>query len=301
MTGHSSRILIIDDEKMNLKALSELLREEYVLVLAKSGAEGLKRAREEPQPDLILLDVIMPGMDGYQVIRELKHQEQTNHIPVIFVTALNSREEEEKGLKLGAVDYISKPFSPPIVKMRVRNYLQLVHKFKLLEQKAKLDGLTEIPNRGSFEESFQKELHRAARNGSPLSVAMLDIDFFKQFNDNYGHQMGDEALQKVARTVSSGLKRPADLVARYGGEEFVLLMPETPAAAARMLGEQVRSAVQELQIPHAYSEIARYLTVSVGVASLAAQDEGSPEELLTRADKNLYQAKQEGRNRVVGD
>jgi diguanylate cyclase (GGDEF)-like protein len=301
MIKDSFRILIVDDEKINLKALAELLKDEYVLALAKSGEEGLRRAREDPQPDLILLDVIMPGLDGYQVIRELKHQEQTNHIPVIFVTALNAQEEEEKGLKLGAVDYISKPFSPPIVKMRVRNYLQLVHKYKLLEQKAKLDGLTEIPNRGSFEESFQKEWQRALRSKSPLSVAMLDIDFFKQYNDNYGHQLGDVALQKVASTLRSVLKRPADLVARYGGEEFVLLLPETPSAAALNLAEQIRCAVHELYIAHAYSGIAQNLTVSVGVASMPGETEQSAEELLTRADQNLYQAKQQGRNQVVGD
>ncbi len=301
MKEDKPRILIVDDEKINLKALADLLQDEYTVVLAKSGKEGLQRAREEPQPDLILLDVLMPDMGGFEVIRHLKHDDRTNQIPVIFITALSSAQEEEKGLRLGAVDYITKPFSHPIVKMRIHNYLQMMHKYRLLEQRANLDALTEIPNRGSFEETLEKEWKRATRNQSPLSVAMLDIDFFKQFNDLYGHLAGDEALQKVAGALQKTLQRPADLAARYGGEEFVLLLPETSGESALIVSERVRTEVHDLNIPHSRSRVANYLTVSIGVASMPGYSDTGPETLLDKADKNMYQAKEAGRNRVVGD
>lgn len=294
-----ARILIVDDEKMNLKVLADLLKDEHALVLAKSGEQALKCAFDGASPDLILLDVVMPGMGGYEVLKQLKEDERTKSIPVIFITALGTSEEEELGLNLGAVDYIAKPFSPPIVKMRIRNHLRFVHQYKLLEQLVKLDGLTEIPNRRCFEEVFRKEGMRAARNASPFSVAMIDIDFFKQYNDHYGHAMGDRTLQGVAGALRDSLKRPADLAARYGGEEFVMVLPDTDDLAALAVAERARSAVAELAIPHAFSKAASHVSVSIGVATMRTGDEFLPEALLQLADQNLYRAKQEGRNRVV--
>ncbi|MCF8086071.1 MAG: diguanylate cyclase [Desulfohalobiaceae bacterium] len=301
MTQNKARILIVDDEKMNLKALADLLKDTYTVMLAKSGEQALNLAIDPPQPDLILLDVVMPEMDGYEVIKQLKQDERTNQIPVIFVTTLGSSEDEELGLKLGAVDYITKPVSPPIVRMRIHNYLNLMHKHKLLDQLAHLDGLTEIPNRRCFEEHFHKECSRIARNEGVLSIAMLDIDFFKQYNDYYGHQMGDRALETVAKTMIQSLKRPADLGARYGGEEFVMLLPETNAEGALDVAERVRAAIAALKIPHVTSQVADNITVSIGVTSVQGNCGCSLEKVLEIADHNLYRAKHSGRNRVVGD
>ncbi len=294
-----ARILIVDDEKMNLKVLADLLQHEHSVVLARSGPQALKHAFGANPPDLILLDVMMPEMGGYEVIKQLKDSEQTNNIPVIFVTALDSIEDEELGLKLGAVDYITKPFSPPIVEMRVRNHLRIVHQYKLLDHLAYLDGLTEIPNRRRFEDVFPNECLRAIRSKEPLSIAMADVDFFKQYNDQYGHAMGDRALQAIARVLHNSVKRPADLAARYGGEEFVMVFPQTDRSSALLVAERIRSSVEELKIPHICSGVADHITISIGVATANLNTSSQPEFVLETADRNLYTAKQSGRNRVV--
>ena len=293
------RILIVDDEKMNLKVLAELLKEDYSPVLARDGEQGLQHALSDSPPDLILLDVVMPQMGGYEVIKRLKDNERTKNIPVIFVTSLDSVLDEEHGLKLGAVDYITKPFSPPIVKIRVHNHLRIVHQYKLLDQLAYLDGLTEISNRRRFEEYFQREWVRSARSGTPFSLAMVDVDFFKPFNDHYGHAMGDRALQKIAKALDSVLMRPADLIARYGGEEFVMMLPETDAFAAKGVAERALQKVIELNIPHQYSSVAEYVTISIGLVTTQINGDLTPQTFVAAADKNLYQAKENGRNRVV--
>jgi diguanylate cyclase (GGDEF)-like protein len=242
---------------------------------------------------------MMPEMGGYEVIKYLKNNDKTKDIPVIFVTALKSIEDEEHGFKLGAVDYIIKPFSPPIVKMRIRNHLRIVHQYKLLDQLAHLDGLTEISNRRRFDEVFHKEWARSARNGSPFSLAMIDVDYFKQYNDHYGHAMGDIALQKIAKALDSVLRRPADLIARYGGEEFVMLLPEMDIAAAEIIADRCLQIIIDLNIPHHFSEVADMVTVSIGLATIYIDCATSPQTFLNAADQNLYQAKQSGRNRLV--
>ncbi len=294
-----ARILIVDDEKMNLKVLADLLKDEYSPVLARSGIQALKHALGDSPPDLILLDVVMPEMGGYEVIKILKNTDKTNKIPVIFVTALNSIEDEEHGLKLGAVDYITKPFSPPIVKMRIHNHLRIVHQYKLLDQLAYLDGLTEISNRRRFEEVYKQEWARSSRNNTSFSLAMIDVDFFKQYNDHYGHAMGDITLQKIAKALDNALKRPADLIARYGGEEFVMLLPETGLSAAKIVAERSRQEVVDLKIPHHYAQLSGYVSVSIGLATMHKNSNAEPESFLKTADQNLYLAKQSGRNRVV--
>ncbi len=300
---YKERILIVDDEKINIKILIDLLKDDYSLVLARSGEQALKFSFQSPPPDLILLDVVMPEMGGYEVIKQLKENEITKNVPVIFITALNSVEDEEHGLKLGAVDYITKPFSPPIVKMRIQNHLKFVHQHKLLDKLAYLDPLTEIPNRRRFDDVFQKEFSRACRNGTPLSVGMVDVDFFKQYNDHYGHAMGDRTLQSIATSLAYSLKRPADMVARYGGEEFVIILPETDSYSALQVAERGRNAVLALNIPHLYSKVSESVSISIGIVTfypdkplLSTPSAGA---ILEQADKNLYMAKQNGRNRVV--
>jgi diguanylate cyclase (GGDEF)-like protein len=293
------RILIVDDEKMNLKVLADLLKEDYSPVLARDGEQALLHAFGDLPPDLILLDVVMPQMGGYEVIKQLKNSDRTKNIPVIFVTSLDSVLDEEHGLKLGAVDYITKPFSPPIVKIRVHNHLRIVHHYKLLDQLAYLDGLTEISNRRRFEEYFQREWARSARSGTPFSLAMVDVDFFKPYNDHYGHAMGDRTLQRIAKTLDSALMRPADLIARYGGEEFVMMLPETDAFAAKGVTERALQKIVELNIPHQYSPTADHITVSIGLVTTQIDDSLTPQIFVAAADKNLYLAKENGRNRVV--
>lgn len=293
------RILIVDDEKMNLKVLADLLKEDYSPVLARDGEQALQHAFGDSPPDLILLDVVMPQMGGYEVIKQLKNNDKTNKIPVIFVTSLDSVLDEEHGLKLGAVDYITKPFSPPIVKIRVHNHLRIVHQYRLLDQLAYLDGLTEISNRRRFEEFYHKEWSRSARTGLPFSLAMVDVDFFKPYNDHYGHAMGDRTLQKVAKGLEAVLRRPADLIARYGGEEFVMMLPETDAFAAKSIAERALRKINELNIPHNYSQVAKHISVSIGLVTTRVSDNLTPQAFVSSADKNLYLAKESGRNRVV--
>ncbi|MFO8031870.1 MAG: diguanylate cyclase [Desulfohalobiaceae bacterium] len=292
-------VLIVDDQPANIHALAKLIRDEYQIQAATSGAKALEIARGEHPPDLILLDVMMPEMDGYELCRRLKADEQTNTIPVIFVTARDSAQDEEMGFSLGAVDYISKPFNPTIVRARVKNHMNLKIKTDMLEKLSMQDGLTHIPNRRFFEETLGKEWARATRNGLPLSLVMMDIDNFKAYNDNYGHGAGDECLQHVARALKNALSRPMDLVARYGGEEFVALLPETDAQGAKHVAEGLRSAVQALEIPHEYSETSAQVTISIGVATHSQEKKReSALALQQAADQALYQAKGKGRNQV---
>ncbi|WP_320172044.1 diguanylate cyclase domain-containing protein [Maridesulfovibrio sp.] len=293
-----SKILIVDDERLNLNILSDLLRPDYKVVLAKNGAQAMDRINHEPPPDLILLDVLMPDIDGYEVMRRIKESEQTKNIPVIFITALNSKQDEARGLERGAVDYIRKPFHPPIVKARIKNHLTIARQRKLLEGLANLDGLTEMPNRRSFEMALEKEWRRCQRAGEVLSLVMLDVDCFKQYNDNYGHTSGDDVLRKVARVLLKEAKRPADIAARYGGEEFVIMLPETNAAGGRYISERIRSMIEALDIPHEHSSVNRVLTTSLGGVTLLPSSASDPQDLTVAADSMLYEAKHRGRNQV---
>lgn len=296
-------ILVVDDEPTNIQALGTLLKDEYRIQVANSGEKALSllQAGQRPSPDLILLDIQMPGIDGYEVCRRLKEDPATSGIAIIFVTARDAASDEEHGLNLGAVDYIAKPFSPAIVRARVRTHMRLKRKTDLLEQYARLDGLTGIPNRRHFDELFDKEARRALRDGQPLSVLMIDIDHFKPFNDNYGHGAGDLCLQRVARALTGALLRPADQAFRYGGEEFVALLPGTDATGAADVAEQLRAAVEALAIPHEHASTAALVTLSLGVATLDPGQETASDAqgLLKRADEALYEAKKAGRNRVA--
>lgn len=298
-TKEKRSVLIVDDQPDNIHALGKLIKDEYRIMAATSGARALEIAESDNPPDLILLDVMMPEMDGYEVCRRLKQNEQTNSIPVIFVTAMDSAEDEEKGFNLGAVDYISKPFKPTIVRARIKNQMNLKIKTDMLEKMSMQDGLTEIPNRRFFQENLAREWSRCMRNGLPLSLLIMDIDNFKPYNDNYGHGAGDECLRKVANVIKDTLSRPTDQAARYGGEEFVVLLPETHAAGALHVAEELRAAVQGLGITHEHSPTAPVVTISVGTSTHSAESPmKNKEQLLQLADEALYQAKEAGRNRI---
>lgn len=292
-----SQLLIVDDHPENILLLMESVDEDCAVLVAKDGEKALQQAFRH-RPDLILLDVMMPGLDGFQVCSILKNDERTKQIPVIFITAMRDAEAEEKGLKLGAIDFIRKPINPGVTRVRIRNHLNLQRKTGLLEALSLLDGLTEIHNRRWLDEALTREWMRGRRSGSPLSLAILDIDHFKAYNDSYGHAQGDQCLIRVARELRAGLKRHSDRVARYGGEEFVILAPGTPKDAALHLIGGLVEAVARLRIPHARSSAADYVTISAGVASAVPNDQARATDLLERADVALYRAKSAGRNRV---
>jgi diguanylate cyclase (GGDEF)-like protein len=292
------KVLIVDDSATNRQMLGDLLKTDYTVLLAKNGEEGVDLAQMH-QPDVILLDVMMPEVDGYEVLRRLRDDERTSSLCVVFITGQDSPEEEERGLVEGASDYVTKPLHPMVVKARVALHMQVVRQRRMLETLANIDGLTELPNRRQFDTVLAAEWARSGRTGRPLSVAIIDVDFFKRYNDHYGHAMGDQALQAVARSLRKRIQRPADLVARYGGEEFVVVMPDTPLAGAKELAERLRIGIEGLGIPHKRSSAAICVTVSIGIASTGPEAVTSAEVLMELADGRLYRAKKAGRNRVM--
>jgi len=290
-------LLLVDDEKLNLKLLNGILGSEYTIYTATNGANAINIAKEYT-PDLILLDILMPEMDGYQTLSELKKCDKTKKIPIIFITGLSSSEDEEKGLALHAADYISKPFSGMIVKLRVRNQIQIVNQLRTIERLSMIDQLTNIPNRRSFDERLHIEWNRAIREQMPISLLMLDIDNFKNYNDTYGHQQGDVLLKTVAEILSLSSKRSTDFAARWGGEEFVILLPNTPLPNAVNIAETIRINIENEVIPCADNSTTK-ITASIGVNTLIPTRENSADAFISAADKALYAAKAAGRNKVI--
>lgn len=290
-------VLIVDDDRVNRSVLAELLHPECRVILAKDGASALARLDEDLDVDLILLDVSMPQMDGYEVLRRLRADAHRTHLAVIFITASADAADEERGLSLGALDYLSKPIQPAIVRARVRNHLRLVAQRKELERLAERDGLTGIANRRRFDQAFELAWRRAARLDEALGLAMIDVDHFKQYNDHHGHGAGDEALREIAQCLTNATRRPYDLAARYGGEEFVLLLPGV-VELKRCLDE-LRDEVAALRLEHATSPTAPFVTVSGGGVLARVRGEFRPTLLLEQADALLYEAKRQGRNRVL--
>jgi diguanylate cyclase (GGDEF)-like protein len=292
------RILIVDDVPDNIRVLSRMLAEDRHEIFASTNGREALTIAESFVPDLILLDVMMPGMDGYETCMALKANPLLQSIPVIFVTALGDTDDETRGLSLGAVDYITKPFKEAIVKLRVRTHLELKQQRDLLGRLSSIDGLTGIPNRRAFDDRLDTEWRRAIRVQNQLTLAMIDIDHFKPFNDNYGHVEGDACLRRVAETLDAGANRGEDFMARYGGEEFVLLSGSAEQAGMASLVEKLRAAIEALRIPHCASSVAPWVTVSIGAALCRPTPEMQPTDLVELADAELFTAKRLGRNRV---
>lgn len=292
-------VLVVDDQAANIQLLYALLESDYDVQMAIGGADALHLIDENP-PDLILLDIQMPGISGYDVCSQLKASDLTRHIPIIFVTAQTTSEEETRCLKMGAVDFVAKPFNPEVVKARVRTHAQLKQQSDLLRAMAYIDGLTGLANRRHFGIALEAEWRRCRRNQSPLAALLIDLDHFKQYNDHYGHQAGDACLMAVAQQMAKHSARSHDLLARYGGEEIVFLMPECDLPGAMAKAESMRQSVETMKIEHVKSSTAPTVTVSIGAHSLIPSGEQQPSVLVEIADQQLYRAKAQGRNRVSG-
>lgn len=291
-----AKILIIDDSPTSIRLVSHFVRDMGHVHFATRGDSGLKMAIEL-QPDIILLDVEMPGIDGLETCSLIRNTPELADVPVIFITAHTSVDHEVAGLSAGAVDFIPKPLSEPIVRARVRTHLTLKRQGDQLRELAMRDGLTGIHNRRAFDEQLLIECRRHRRTPGPLSLAIIDIDHFKAFNDFYGHQAGDACLRRVAECIEVSARRPGELAARYGGEEFAVILPNTEREEAARFGEFLRSQVQILALAHEASEFG-LVTISVGLASSRPASELCHEQILAEADAALYRAKAEGRNRV---
>ena len=291
------KLLVVDDQAANIQALYHAFAEDHQVFFATGGAQAIKLCREK-QPDLVLLDIVMPEMDGYEVCAALKADKDTRDIPIIFVTGETDEGAETRGLDAGAVDFITKPINPKIVRARARTHITLKRQSDHLRSLSLLDGLTGIPNRRCFDERLEMEWRRAFRNARPLSLLMVDVDHFKRFNDHYGHAEGDQCLQHVAQALSYTLTRPGDLVARYGGEEFVCLLPETECSGAVAVAQMLERRVRDLSLAHANSPSDQVVTVSIGVACLDGRKPLSAPDLVRLADAQLYRAKEAGRGRV---
>ncbi len=321
-------ILIIDDSPDDRLLLQSILEstgygDVYVADSARAAFQllGIDQSGSRPlSVDLILMDIMMPEMDGIEAVRQIKAVDQFREIPIIMVTAKSDPVDLQLAFAAGAMDFICKPLNKVELLTRVRSVLRLVHEInrrkaretELLEvmrqleeanhmllRLSRLDGLTGVTNRRQFDDYLDQEWRRALRENMPLSLVMLDIDGFKDYNDAHGHQAGDECLKQVAGAISRALNRPGDLVARYGGDEFVMILPGTPAEGAMRVAETMREKVQSLGLSRSNRSVEERVTISLGVATFYPTRDTSPSVLVAAADQALYQAKQSGRNRVA--
>ena len=319
-------VLVVDDISENLDLLCSLLsRKGFQVDRATSGNMALTMIQQS-SPELVLLDICMPQMDGYEVCQALKLNPETKDIPVIFISALDEVLDKVKAFKVGGVDYITKPFHTAEVIARVDLHLSLRRLQKQLEAQndllrqevsdrlaaeaalqaankelqrlAHLDGLTQVANRRSFDNCLAQEWRRLAREQQPLSLILCDVDFFKSYNDSYGHQAGDDCLRNIAGVISAVLKRPSDVVARYGGEEFAIILPNTPPEGATHVAKEIRAALQAMEITHVGSEVSQFVTLSIGIATSIPDASILPMTIVAEADQALYKAKLEGRDRI---
>jgi len=290
-------ILIVDDEKTNLLMLNKILSPKYTVFTAMSGEEALERIKNITL-DLILLDIMLPGISGFDILRQLKMDPATRSIPVIIISGLTSEGDEEKGLLMGAVDYITKPFKTAIVLARVNAHLQIVRQMRMIERLGLVDPLTDMPNRRCFDDHISIEWRRSLRAGSPLSLLIIDADKFKDYNDTWGHPQGDVLLKTLSRVFLSAARRSGDLAARIGGEEFCILLPDTTLQAALRVAEDIRSEIENLNIFSTDGVTETKITVSIGVGCCIPGTGIQMADFINETDKKLYRAKEMGRNLV---
>lgn len=298
MSDSRQTVLIVDDLPVNQLFAAAVLDCECSVICAGNETEALQQASEK-LPDLILLDAQMPGIGGFEVCRQLKSNPLTASIPVIFLTALNSHTEEARGLEMGAIDYITKPFSAPVLRARVRNHLKLVRQHERLERIAQCDGLTGIANRRTFDAFLEHHWQHQLTLQRPLALLMIDVDHFKAYNDSLGHLNGDHCLRQIAQALDALRTRSNHMVARFGGEEFACVLPDIEIAGALQVAERMREAVHNLHLRHPKSATCEWVTLSIGAAAMIPQPELSVQLLLRHADTALYAAKHNGRDRVM--
>jgi diguanylate cyclase (GGDEF)-like protein len=331
MTGNDmadrADILIVDDTPANLDLLSSMLSEKgYRFRVATSGQRAIAAATSA-RPDLVMLDITMPDMDGYEVCRRLRRDPATADVPVIFISALDAPLDKVRAFEAGGRDYVPKPFHFEEVHARIEHQLsisrlqrrlearneelattnailletsqQLELANRELERLSTTDALTGIANRRQFHTVLDREWRRCRREGAPLSLLMVDVDCFKLYNDTYGHQKGDECLAAVAGAIRGSLQRASDIVARYGGEELVVVLPQLELEPATAVAEQLCAQIRALAIPHAHSTAAPHVTVSIGIASAIPDETSTEGSLISAADAALYEAKRGGRDRAV--
>jgi diguanylate cyclase (GGDEF)-like protein len=313
LAGAAMKILVVDDTPEFRQLLSTMIESlGHTVSLACDGEQAVEVARQE-RPDLVLMDIQMPNKNGYDAAREIVRGQGDEWLPIIFLSASESDQDLEKAIDSGGSDYLLKPVSLVVLGAKInsmrridamrRKLVELTRELEAanreLEAVSRRDALTGASNRGHFDEYLGAELRRAHRAGAPLSLVLVDVDFFKRYNDHYGHQAGDVCLRQIVEALRSACRRPADLIARYGGEEFALVLPDTPLEGAERVAEAARKAVQSRAILHARSGASDCVTISAGVATAAPQKGLAPGQLISNADEALYKAKNLGRNRVV--
>lgn len=292
-------IMVVDDEIANIETIGAILEDEYDIVFARSGEQAIEMAVKNPL-DLILLDIVMPGLDGYETCRRLKQDPQLADVPVIFTTGLHALEDEVQGLSAGAIDYVIKPVQPVSLRQRVGNHVELKRVRDRLVNLTMIDPLTSLGNRRMLECQLDEIVPRLAKTREWLSLTLVDIDFFKQFNDIYGHPAGDSCLRKVAAALNDTMRRGSDFCTRYGGEEFAGVLPATDLDGAMRIAEEMRKTIEALTIPHSGSGVGNVVTISVGVTSFRCGPEPSTALYFEKADTMLYTSKKNGRNQVTG-
>jgi len=291
------KILIVDDSIVQASQLKSILEAEYDITIAQTPEEGLSRASNEDY-SLILLDVVMPGMDGFTLLKKLQEEIITQSVPVILITSLSDVANEQRGLILGAVDYITKPFNPLIVQARVNTHIKLYNYRRQAERQSMTDQLTGVANRRKYDRYSAARWRESVRMQVPFSICMFDIDHFKVYNDTFGHPAGDKVIAAVAKTLSAHLRRSTDFLARYGGEEFVAISTGDHSEKMFEHIKKVRQAIEDLHIPHNPST-SEWVTVSIGGVTVIPPTETKYAFYLQIADTMLYDAKRHGRNRVV--
>jgi len=311
-------VLLVDDQKMIAEGIRRMLESESDIEYHYcSDATRAVETAIELKPTIILQDLIMPNIDGYTLVRSYRENSITANIPIIVLSTKEAPQDKSIAFENGANDYLVKlPEKIEFIariRAHTKAYLTQLERDEAfrklgelqqelqksnseLQKLSRQDGLTGIANRRRFDDFIQKECLRSARDSMPISIILIDIDYFKLYNDNYGHLRGDDCLKKVAGALQMAVQRPADLVARYGGEEFVVVLPSTDTAGAKKIADTLRRTIESLEIPHAYSPLQNFLTISMGIASKVASKENSPADLIEMADKALYEAKHAGRN-----
>jgi diguanylate cyclase (GGDEF)-like protein len=305
ITLYPSLILVIDDDLFIQKQLKLYLEKAgHEVIAACNGQEGLSLYQSQ-RPDLVLLDALMPDMDGFECCHRLMQYPQAEYTPILMITGLEDQASVDRAFEVGATDYVTKPIHWAVLRQRVKRLIyqarlqkQLEAANRLLEEIAWMDGLTQISNRRYFDDCLEKEWQRGLREQQPLSLILCDVDYFKLYNDYYGHQAGDRCLQQIAKTLKSQGQRPTDLAARYGGEEFVILLPHTDSYGGQKVAAWIQKAIAALQIPHAQSQVSEQVTLSLGLATLIPKNYLSTNVLIERADSALYAAKRGGRDRL---